>query len=149
VADLDALREALQAALRALDAPAIDESADERRRRIDRDRKRRARTNADTRRGQNADRTRTNADTEQGISRGIPSPPHPPRRGGGVESPADNSAESADGRGQTRTRTNADAPTDLADWRADREPLTDEEAARGKAGLDSARAALRARRSGS
>jgi hypothetical protein len=150
VADLDALREALEAALRALDAPDVDESADERRRRIDRERKRRARTNADTNRGQNADRTRTNADTDQGKSRGIPSPPHPPRRGGGVESPADNSA---DRRGQPRTNADADnrgrAPTDLSDWRADRAPLTDEEAAAGKAGLDSARAALRARRSGS
>jgi hypothetical protein len=66
-----------------------------------------------------------------------------------VESPADISAD---------TRTNADAdnrgraPTDLTDWRAgrdsDRLPLTDDEAARGKAGLAEARAALRARRTG-
>jgi hypothetical protein len=174
MADLDALREALEAALRALDAPDTEESADERRRRIDRDRKRRARTNADAdrghsadKRGQNADRTRTNADTEQGFSQGIPSPPHPPRRGGGVESPADNSADKRGrGRGQTRTRTNADAPADLDDYRANRDadpadeparaadpeswrgdfaPLTPEERERARVGLAGVREALRNR----
>lgn len=161
MADMDALRAALEAALRALDAPTAEESNDDRRRRMDRERKRRARTIADTERGQNADRTRTKADSEQGFLRSIPSPPQPPRRGGGVECSADNSAEFPD-----RTRTKADADksgrgradlnpadeparnVDPESWRGDFAPLSESERTYAKARLNDARAALRHTKAG-
>jgi hypothetical protein len=76
---------------------------------------------------------------------------HPALEGQGVCVTTPRSDAKRDAGDASRVTRNGDADTTdrTADYRADREPLTDEERARARAGLDSARAALRARRSGS